>query len=134
MAKNGDPGHAGNGRSLFSRVYDHRQAAELSPPEGDGAEVRYPVLWEFLTRTVLDEEHAKEPARLSIQMGPSCFAVELVDASFGVMVSCVAPSLETAFQAIEDTLTGPNPPLRYFRDSELKLKKRKKPPKKTDSV
>lgn len=115
--------------NVFERVLKSRQTADLYPDgEDNGGEV-WPQLWAFLTHTKIDDETYKDPAKLSITLGAGEFVVELVDGALGIMVNATSTRLSEALDCMEAALTSPNPPIRYFRDAEPKLKKRKKAPK-----
>lgn len=111
---------------IFHEIIKNRRTGNLYPHPDDGSGVSYPILWEFLTRTEVDDEHTKEPAKLTISLSVGGFALEIVDPSLGFMVSCTTERLSEAFSAIEEVLRSPNPPIRYFRDSEIKLKRKPK--------
>lgn len=119
--------------NVFENILNSRRAGSLyAHPDDDGLQL-YPVLWEFLTRTYVDEETYKDPAKLSITLSSGGFAVELVDGALGLMVNTTSERLTDAFRSIETALTSPNPPIRYFKDQEVKLKKRPKKTKKEES-
>jgi hypothetical protein len=118
-------------RSVFDQILQNRREGLLYPHPDDDGGLQFPVLWEFLTRTQVDDETFKEPAKLSVSLGSGGFAVEIVDGALGLMVNTTSETLSGAFQAIERALNSPNIPVRYFKDSEVKLKR--KPKKKEET-
>lgn len=118
--------------NLFSEILRSRREGELYPNPDDSSSETRPKLWEFLTRTIVDSEYSKDPAKLSVQLTSGGFSVELVDPSLGVMINCTTPYLDDAFDAMERILGQPNPPIRIFRDQDIKLKKRRTSGKKND--
>lgn len=87
----------------------------------------WPDLWSWMTSTDAGEDHTKDPARLTIQLGIGEWSVSLTDESLGVSLSATATTLATAFDALQKALVSPNPAIRTWRGSEGALKKRKKP-------
>ena len=115
-------------KSLFGKMLTSRRTNDLYPPSDDDIKDKYPNLWEFMTHTYIDEETYKDPAKLNVSMGVGCFTVELIDSALGFMVNTTTERLDGVLDAMEQALTSPNPPIKYFKDSQIKVKKR---PKKT---
>lgn len=110
---------------LFDAIMRARRTGELYPDPDDESAGTRPLLWEFLTRTIVDDEYSKDPAKISISLGSGGFTVELIDPSLGVMINCTSRTLDDAFDAMERTLKQPDAPVRLFKDQDIKLKKRK---------
>lgn len=109
--------------SLFETVVRNRRGGALYPHPSDNARLSIPSVWEFLTRTTVDEECTKEPAKITITLTSGGFAVELIDSALGIMVSAVSDRLLTALEALERVLSSPNVPVKYFKDHKTSFKR-----------
>lgn len=90
----------------------------------DPARQRWPQVWEWLSRCYVGRDNIKQPAVLSIRLGPQGVLASLVDRDLAASVNVSCLTLESVFQAIEDALTGPNPPLSTWGRKEPRLRKR----------
>lgn len=113
-------------RSLFQKLAQARAEGSAKPPVDHKAMERYPTVYEFLTRTEASPELLKELASISIRMGIGEWVVVLSDPGFAVTVTASAETLDSAFAALEDLLTGPNPPIQPWKGETGALKPRKR--------
>jgi len=112
---------------LLSRIVEGRLKGSLHQvPDDETAAQRWPDVWEWMTSTDAGEDHTKEPARMTIQLGIGEWSVSLTDESLGVSLSATSRTLEGAFEALQLALTSPCPSIRTWKGSEGALKKKKK--------
>lgn len=93
--------------------------------QDDPARKDLPELWKWLATVSVGKDLMKQPATLSIRLGPDCVLVSLVDRDLGVSVEASSSSLQGAFAAMEAALTGSNPPVKSWGKRQPHLRKRK---------
>lgn len=93
--------------------------------EDDPARKKYPEVWRWLSTCYLGRDHIKQPATLSIRLGPEGVLASLVDRDLAVSVEVTCAGLGDVLAALETALTGPNPPVRSYGRKEPHLRRRK---------
>jgi hypothetical protein len=93
--------------------------------EADPARERYPALWEWLSRIYVGRDQIKQPATLTIRLGPEGCLVTLTDRDLCVSMDASCASLTTALDAMEAALQAPNPALRNWGKKEPQLRRRR---------
>ncbi len=73
----------------------------------------------------LGKDHVKQPATLSIRLGPEGVLVTLTDRDLAVSFDVACSSLTEAFAAMETALTSLSPPMRSWGKKEPSLRKRR---------
>lgn len=96
----------------------------LGHPE-DTIRSECPTLWEVLARTKVNADRVKSPARITLQLTPGGVAVAVMDAGLAWSMDWATDHLLHAFQALEEVLKSPNPPIRIWDGKEPKLRKRR---------
>lgn len=93
--------------------------------QDDPAQNRYPLLWEWLTKTEGGRDYIMQPAVISIQLGPEgCLAtVTHRDLRRSVQVACL--NLDDCLAALEDTLGKTNCPVKTWGKDQPHLRKRR---------
>lgn len=90
----------------------------------DPARKKYPALWEWLSRIYIGIGHVRQPATVSVTLGPCGVLVSVSDKDLGVSCGAVCPNLDEAFQALEDALSAEVAPIRSWGKKEPRLRKR----------
>jgi hypothetical protein len=93
--------------------------------ESDPARVAFPNLWAWLSTIYVGRDHLKQPATLSIRLGPSGVIATLTDRDLSVAVDCGTAHLGEVFEALERLLASDTPPIRTWGKKEPTLRKRK---------
>lgn len=93
--------------------------------EGDPAREKYPRLWEWMTTAYLKGGYTKQPAILTVALGPEGVLVSLTDRDLCVRVETCCQSLLDALEAMEKVLCQDNPPIKNWGKREPHLRKRK---------
>lgn len=93
--------------------------------EDDPARERWPNLWEWLTKTTAGSNHVKDPATLTIRVGPEGALASLNDRSLGYALDVACPHLVDVLDAVERELASPDPAIRVLGKGEPKVRKRK---------
>jgi len=116
-----------NGRpSALDRIVQQALGAERTLGcASDPAVKKFPTLWDWLARIYLGKDHVKQPATLSIRLGPEGVLVTLTDRDLAVSFDVACSSLTEAFAAMETALTSLSPPMRSWGKKEPSLRKRR---------
>lgn len=115
-----------NRESLFERIARARLQGSISRPVDDVAKEKYPTVMEFLTRNEASEELEKVLASVTVKCGLGEWLVELSDPGFAISLSATSSTLDGCWEALERSLTSPNPPIRNWRGETGDVKKRKR--------
>jgi hypothetical protein len=91
----------------------------------DPAKVAYPTLWDWLSRIYVGRDHVKNPATLTIALGPEGVLATLTDRDLGVSFGVGCGHLDKVLATLEAALSGPHPPMRSWGRREPKVRKRK---------
>lgn len=91
----------------------------------DPAAKALPSLWEWLTKTDGGKDYIMQPAVISLQLGPEGALATITHRDLRVSCSVAVPFLAECLKALEEALTGPNPPLRTWGKDLPNLKKRR---------
>jgi len=92
--------------------------------DDDPAATKFPTLWEWLSRIYVGNDHLRQPATISLSLGPTGVLVSIRDQDLGVSCGATCQHLEGIFQALEDSLSADVPPIRTFKNKEPKLRRR----------
>jgi len=90
----------------------------------DPARERYPTLWDWMSRIYIGIGHVRQPATVTLQLGPSGVLVSISDRDLGVSCGATCQHLDDALAAMEAALTADVPPIRSWGKKEPKLRKR----------
>jgi hypothetical protein len=119
-------GKADKKLSALERLVQEAMGEGKSFGNGDDpAKGKWPELWRWLSTCYIGRDHVKQPATLSIRLGPEGVLVSLFDRDLAVSIDVTAGSLEDSFQALENALTGPHPPVKSFGRREPRVRKRR---------
>jgi len=91
----------------------------------DPAKGKFPLLWEWITKTCIGKDYVKQPARISVTMGPEGFIASVSDTDLAQSLTATGAHLEDCFQALETALELPNPPFVAWGKKQPTLRKRK---------
>lgn len=91
----------------------------------DPARTQFPALWDWLSRAYVGRDSLKQPATLTIRLGPEGVIASLTDRDLSASLDVGCAHLGDVFSHLEQTLQGPNPPIRNWGKKEPKLRKRK---------
>jgi hypothetical protein len=91
----------------------------------DEAAAKYPLLWEWMTKTAGGPDHIMQPAVLSIQLGPEGVLVTVTHRDLRRSCSASCKYMEDVFGALQAVLASPTPPIRSWGKDEPKLRKRR---------
>jgi hypothetical protein len=108
-------------RVIAQAIGDHRSLGGADDP----AREKYPQLWAWLSTVYVGRDSVKNPAYLSVRLGPEGVLASLVDRDLSVAVEITASRLEDVLGALESALTGPAPPIKSWGRKEPHLRKRK---------
>ncbi len=92
--------------------------------EDDPAAQRYPILWDWLSRIYIGIGHVRQPATVTLALGPSGVLVSVSDRDLGVSCGATCLHLDDALAALEAALAADVPPIRSWGKKEPKLRKR----------
>jgi hypothetical protein len=93
--------------------------------DDDPARQRWPTLWDWLTRIYVGRDNIKQPATITIRLGPDGALATLTDRDLGCSLDASSPTLEGLFQALEAALTADACPLRIWGKKEPTVRKRR---------
>lgn len=93
--------------------------------ESDPAAKDYPQLWRWLTLTTAGPDHVKQPATITIRMGPEGVLATLTDRDMAASVDVACLHLSEVYAALEKALNSGITGVRSWGKSEPKLRKRK---------
>ncbi len=93
--------------------------------EDDPARKEWPALWEWLSRVYVGRDLIKQPATLSVRLGPEGVLCSLVDRDLSVSVDATSAHLAGVFGMIEAALTGDTPNVKSWGRREPHLRKRR---------
>lgn len=108
-------------RAVQQAIGDGRQ---IGSPE-DPARERYPQLWAWLSTLYVGRDSLKNPAYLSIKLGPEGVTAALIDRDLCTAVEIATANLDDVLPALEAALAGPCPPLKSWGRKEPHLRKRR---------
>lgn len=111
-------------RLIAQTIGDNRKLGR----EDDPARENWPNLWDWLTRTDAGRDHVKDPATITIRVGPEGCLASLNDRSLGYAVDVACLHLGEVLPALEAALADPNPSIRQVGKGETKVRKRKPKP------
>jgi len=125
MAKPRDEGAAGPQRvsALQRAVLSALGQGRSIGADDDPARESMPELWEWLATIYPVEGRVKNPATIIITLGPQGVLANMNDRDLGYAVSATSKHLSGIFQALQDALTSPVPPVRSYGKKEPKLRK-----------
>ncbi len=84
----------------------------------------HPNLWEWLSTTTVGTGFLKQPASLTVQLGPEGVLIRITDRDLAVSVDVGCRHLGDTFNALEAVLGNPTIPVRSWGKKEPKLRKR----------
>lgn len=96
--------------------------------QDDTAQNKYPLLWEWLTKTEGGRDYIMQPAIITLQLGPEGCLVTLTHRDLRRTVPVACQFLEEAFAAMEEALGKPNCPIKSWGKDQPHLKKRRQKP------
>lgn len=91
----------------------------------DPAKEAYPALWEWLSRVLIGADRIKQPATLTIRLGPEGVLATLTDRDLSVSVDVACAHLECVYAEMEAELNSDTPAVRSWGKREPNLRKRK---------
>lgn len=125
MPRSKDEGHESRKLSALDRAIQSAMGeGRTVGRDDDPAATKYPTLWDWLTRIYVGVGHVRQPATLSITLGPSGVLVSISDRDLGVSCGASCDHLDDALAAIEAALSSPTAPIRSWGKKEPKLRKR----------
>lgn len=92
----------------------------------DPMRTSHPNLWEWLATTTVGDKYLKQPASLSIQLGPEGVLIRITDRDLSVSVDVGCRHLCQVLDSVEAVLGNPSIPVRSWGKKEPKLRERKK--------
>jgi len=92
--------------------------------EDDPAKQQWPQLWEWLSTIYVGRDKIKQPAVLTITLGPEGVLCRLTDRDLAVSVNVSTAHLADVFPAIEAVLNAPDIPVQSWGKREPKLRTR----------
>lgn len=95
-----------------------KDAAKPYGIPGDGAQERWPLLYEMMTVHQLQNGRSKQVATVSITAHPNGWTASLRDLTLSVGLSADAEHLTDLFDALERLLASPRPPWKQLRHGE----------------
>jgi|SRR5579864_6488 len=120
MARNSDKPLSALDRAIQSAMGTGRKLGR----EDDPAAVKFPALWDWLSRVYIGTDRLRQPATISVALGPEGCLVTITDRDLGVSCSAACPHLEGVLEALEKALTADVPAVRSWGKKEPKLRKR----------
>lgn len=93
--------------------------------DGDPAIIQWPNLWQWLSTVYAGKEYVKQPANMTIRLGPAGVLVAVVDRDLSVSCETSCQFVGQAFDAIEAVLATPSAPIKSWGRKEPKLRKRR---------
>ncbi len=93
--------------------------------DDDPGRRKHPTLWLWLATIYAGRDHVKQPATVTIRLGPEGVLATLTDRDLAVSLDVACPHLADVLAALEAALTGPAPPLRSWGRKEPQLRKRR---------
>ena len=94
--------------------------------DSDPAKQNLPHLWEWLTSIYVGKDFIKQPAVVSIAMGPEGPLVRLNDVDLATMLETKCDHLANVLEHLEAVLALPSPPFRNYGKKQPTLRKRKR--------
>ena len=94
--------------------------------DDDPARKKYPQLWEWLSVIYAGKDHVKQPAVITIRLGPEGVLATLTDRDLAVSLDAACPFLGGVLEALEAQLTQAAPPIRTWGRKEPQVRKRKR--------
>jgi len=91
----------------------------------DPAATAYPTLWDWLTRVTAGKDYIKQPARISVVLGPDGVLITLSDTDLTLSLDTSASHLDDVWRTLDAVLSGPNPPFKIWGKKQPTLRKRK---------
>jgi len=108
-------------RAIMTALGEGRRVGRADDP----AAKALPYLWEGLTKTDGGADHIMQPAVISLQLGPEGALATITHRDLRVSCSVAVPYLAECLKALEEALSGPNPPLRSWGKDLPNLKRRR---------
>lgn len=93
--------------------------------EDDKARELYPELWQWISRIYVGGGHVKQPAVITIRLGPDGVLATLTDRDLAVSLDVACPHLADVLASLEAALTSNTAPVRTWGKKEPQLRKRK---------
>jgi len=88
----------------------------------DPAKEKWPQLWEWLSTIYVGRDRIKQPAVLTVQLGPDGVLARLTDRDLAVSVNVSCAHLGNVMDAIETVLNSPDIPVQSWGKREPKLR------------
>lgn len=112
--------------SFLDRLIQQTVADERTLGRGDDpARDQLPKLWDWLTRTEAGRDHVKDPALLTIRVGPDGILATLNDRGLGYALDFNVPHLADVVKEVERQLREETFTVRVLGKGEPKVRKRK---------
>lgn len=108
-------------RAIEQAIGDNVQLGRQDDP----ARELYPELWAWLSTTEVPGNRVKEPATLTIRLGPEGALVSLNDRALGYSVDVACQNLQDALPTLEKALTSDSTLVRRNTSRDPKVRKRK---------
>jgi len=128
MASRQEPSDNGRDRKLSALDRALLQAVGEGQHFGrkdDPAREKFPNLWAWLTTIYVGRDHLKQPATLTVRLGPEGVIASLTDRDLCVSLDASSGTLEGIFAEVERLLSSDTPPIRVWGKKEPQLRKRK---------
>lgn len=108
-------------RAVFQAMGEDRTFGS----EDDPAREKYPNLWEFLSTVYVGRDKLKQPARLTISLGPGGVLVQLVDPDLRQSLGMACAHLDEVLAQLEAAVSDPKAAWRPWGKGEPQLRKRR---------
>jgi hypothetical protein len=108
-------------RAIQTALGDDRP---LGTPD-DPARRKLPNLWAWLSQTRAGGDYVKQPAILTVRLGPQGVLATLTDRDLAVSLDVSSETLAGVFLAVETALQAVAPPLRSWGRKEPQLRRRR---------
>jgi len=92
----------------------------------DPARDKWPELWAWLSSTDAGRDHVKQPATIKISLAVDGVHASLTDRDLACSIPVAVDWIEGVFDALEQALNRPNPPMQTWGRKEPNLRKRRK--------
>jgi len=107
-------------RCIQTAIGDGRTVGD----DDDPARTKFPNVWEWMSKIYIGVDRMRQPATISITLGPTGVLVSINDRDLASNCSAACLHLEDAFIALERALSAPVAQIRSYGRKEPKLRKR----------
>lgn len=100
------------------------QERTIGLPHDPAREV-WPDLWDWMTRITAGQDYVKQPAKVTLTMGPDGVLITLSDPDLTLSLDCWTPFLGDCLHHLNSVLAGPNPPFKLWGKKQPTLRRKK---------